>query len=126
MKERLRKNICNLDDYASLDKVEGLPTCRKAKIGDALEYACQFWTKHLVGVPNSGHGFQEVHKTIDEFFPTYFLLWIEVLSLMGILDVGVYALKNVQQWYMSVSHIWSIHLENLCSYIFRQRFPASG
>ena len=30
---------------------------------------------------------------------------------MGILDVGVYALKNVQQWYMLVSCIWNIPWE---------------
>jgi len=103
MKEKLKKNISNLDDYSSLDKVEDLSTCCKVQIGDALGYACQFWAKHLVGVPNSGHGAEEVHKAIDEFFPTNFLLWIEVLSLMGILDAGVYALNNVQQWYMLVS-----------------------
>jgi len=108
MKERLKKNICNLDDYASLDKVEGLSTHCKVQIGDALGYACQFWAKHLVEVPHSGHGAEEVHKAIDEFFPTHFLLWVEVLSLMGILDVGVYALKNVQQWYLLVSYEWII------------------
>jgi len=108
MKERLKKNICNLDDYASLDNVEDLSTHCKVQIGDALGYACQFWAKHLVGVSNSGHCVEEVHKAIDEFFPNHFLLWIEVLSLMGILDAGVYALKNVQQWYMLVSCEWCI------------------
>ena len=103
MRERLKRNTCNLEDYASLGKVENLATHCKVQIGDALGYACQFWAKHLAGVPNSGHGVEEVHKAIDEFFPTYFLLWIEILSLMRILDVGVYALKNVEQWYTSVS-----------------------
>jgi len=126
MKERLKKNICNLDDYASLDKVKDLPTYCKVHIGDTLAYACQFWAKHLTGVPNSGHSVEEVHKAIDEFFPTYFLPWIEVLSLMGILDVGIYALKNVEQWYASVSNVWSTHPGNPCSQLFRQKFPASG
>ena len=74
MKEKLMKNICNLDDYASLDKVEDLPTHCKAGIGDALGYACQFWARHLAEVPNSGHGVEEVHNAIDEFFPNCFLL----------------------------------------------------
>ena len=108
MKERLKKNIYNLDDYASLDPVEDLSTCYKVQIGDALGYACQFWAKHLAEVPNSGQGIEEVHEAIDDFFPTSFLLWIEVLSIMGILDVGVYALNNVQQWYMLVSYKWGI------------------
>ena len=80
MKERLKKNICNLDDYISLDQVEDLSGCCKVQIGDALGYACQFWVNHLIGVPNSGHGVEEVHKAINNFFPTYFLLWIKVLA----------------------------------------------
>ena len=103
MKERLKKNICNLENYVSLDKVEGLPIRCQTQIGDALGYACQFWAKHLVEVSNNGPSIGEVHKAINEFFITHLLFWIEVLSLMGILDVGVYALKNVQQWYLSVS-----------------------
>jgi len=126
MKERLEKNICNLEDYASLDKVEDLSTCCKEQIGDALGYACQSWAKHLAEVPNSSQGVEEVHIAIDEFFPTYFLLWIEVLSLMGTLDVGVYALKNVEQWYALVSCIWSSYSGKPCSCLFRQGLPASG
>ena len=42
MEERLKRNICGLDDHASLDKVEDLPACQKTYIGDALGCACQF------------------------------------------------------------------------------------
>ena len=103
MGERLKKNICGLDDYASLDKVEDLPARRKSQIGDALGYACQFWARHLVEVPNRGCGVEEVHKAIDKFFTTHLLFWIEVLSLMEIINVGVYTLKNIHQWYTLVS-----------------------
>ena len=103
MGERLKRNICNLGDYSSLHKVEDLPTRRKSQIGDALGYACQFWAKHLAEVPNRGCGVEEVHKAIDKFFTTHLLFWIEVLSLMEILNVGVYTLKNIHQWYMLVS-----------------------
>ena len=103
MKERLKRNICNLDDYTPLDKVEDLPTRRKAQIGDALEYACQFWTKHLVEIPNNSHNIKRVCKAVEEFFTTHFLFWIEVLIIMGRLDIGVYAINNIQQWYISVS-----------------------
>jgi len=103
MKEGLKKNICDLDDYASLDKVEDLPGRRKALIGDTLEYVCQFWAKHLVGSPSSGGGVEEVYRAIDEFFTTQVLFWIEVLIIMGNLDVGVHAINDIQQWYTSVS-----------------------
>jgi hypothetical protein len=103
MGEKLKRNICDLDDYASLGRVEDLPARRKALIGDALEYACLFWAKHLAGVPSSGHGVEEVHKAIDEFFTTHLLFWIEVLVVMGSLDASVHAINDIRQWYISVS-----------------------
>ena len=60
MKERLKRNICDLDDHAILSKVKDLPARHRAHIGDALEYACQFWTRHLAEIPNS-HNIGEVH-----------------------------------------------------------------
>ena len=103
MRDGLKRNICDLDDCAILSKVEDLTTCRRMHIGDALEYACQFWANHLVKVSGSSSEAGEVQKAIDKFFTTHLLFWIEVLSLMGKLDSGVYALNNIQQWYISVS-----------------------
>ena len=103
MKRRLKKNICNLDGYAVLSRGEDPSTHRKLHIGDALEYACRFWTRHLVKTPNSGHDAEEVRKAVDEFFTTYLLFWIEVLVIMGNLDAGIYAINDIQQWYISVS-----------------------
>ena len=103
MKERLKKNICNLDDHVSLDKVEDLPTRQKTHIGDALKYACCFWTRHLIETPGSDCDVQKVQKAIDEFFVTHLLFWIEVLVIMGNLDISVYAINDIQQWHFSVS-----------------------
>ena len=103
MKKNLRKNICNLDNYTSLSKVEDLSVCCKTQIGDALEYACLFWAKHLMGTPSSSHNVEEVHKTIDEFFTRHLLFWIEVLSLTRNLDVSIHIINDVLEWYTSVS-----------------------
>ena len=103
MKKRLRRNICNLDDYAILSGVKDLTTCRKVHIGGTLEYACCFWTRHLLKTPSSGQDVEEVHKAIDGFFTTCLLFWIEVLAIMGNLDIGVHAINDIQQWYNSVS-----------------------
>ena len=102
MKKRLKKNICNLDDHAILSEVD-IFTRRKEYIGDALEYACQFWTKHLMKISTGGHGVEEVHRAIEEFFTKYLLFWIETLILMGNLNIGVHAINEIQQWYISVS-----------------------
>ena len=103
MQERLAKNICRLDDCAILDQVKDLSKRWKDYIGDALEYACCFWTKHLVKIPSRSPDIKDIQEVIEKFFTTHLLFWIEALGLMGNLDVGVYALNDVQQWYMLVS-----------------------
>ena len=125
MKERLRQNICGLDDYAILSEVRDISTYKKEHIGDALGYACRFWTKHLVEIPSSGHDFEEVHKAIDEFFTTHLLFWIEVLVVMGCLDVSVHALNDIQQWYTFVSCEQFI-CQILYLYLIRQAQSAGG
>ena len=104
MKKTLKRNICGLDDYAILSEVEDISACQKEHIGNTLEYACQFWAKHLVEITSSSHNVEEVHKAVDEFFTTHLLFWIEVLVIMGRLDVSVYAISDIQQWYISVSY----------------------
>ena len=103
MEERLKRNICDLDDYAVLSDGDDLSSQRKEHIGDALEYACQFWTKHLVKSPTSGCDTEKVQKAIDKFFTTHLLSWIEVLIIMRNLDVCVHSINDIQQWHNLVS-----------------------
>ena len=102
MEQRLRRDICDLDG-GPLNKVGDLPDHRKEHIGDALEYACQFWTKHLLKSPSSGSDVEKVQEEIDKFFTTHLLHWIEVLILMKNLDASVYSLNDIKQWYTLVS-----------------------
>ena len=103
MNGRLKKNICELDDHVVLSEVEDLDTRRGTYIGDTLEYACCFWAKHLAKAATSGPDVVNVYEAIDKFFTTCFLFWVEALSLMKDLDVGVYALNDIQKWYELVS-----------------------
>jgi len=105
MGERLKRNICNLDDYAVLSEVTDLSAHKKDHIGGALEYACRFWSKHLLMVPSSGSHIGEVQRAIEEFFTRCLLYWIEVLALTENLGVGVYAINDVEQWYALVSAV---------------------
>ena len=107
MREKLKRNICDLDDYAILSEVKDFSTRKKVHIGDGLGYACQFWTKHLLGVPSDSLCVQEVQRAINQFFTTHFLHWIEILVLVGNLDVGVYAMNDIEQWYTGVSAMWT-------------------
>ena len=103
MGERLKKNICKLDDYAILSEVEDLSVHRKAHIGDALEYACRFWTKHLLGTPSNTPHLEEVQNGIEKFFAVHLLHWIEVLAITGDLGIGVYSLNDIDKWCSLVS-----------------------
>jgi len=109
MEKRLKKNICDLDDYAVLSEVRDLPTRQQAHIGDALEYACCFWTTHLMGTTSSSFDVEEVQQAIDRFFTNCFLFWLEVLSLLENLEVSVHALSDIEEWYTQVSYFWSIN-----------------
>ena len=100
---RLKRNICNLDDYAILGEVKDLSTHQKDHIGSALEYACSFWTKHLLEIPGSSPYVEEVQRVIDQFFATHLLHWIEILALTGNLGAGIHAMNDIEQWYASVS-----------------------
>ena len=112
MKERLKKNICELDDYTILSEVKDLPVRQKDHVGDALGYACCFWTNHLLGITGDTSQVEEIQKAINGFFTTCLPFWIEVLSIMGNLNIGIHALNNIQQWYTLVSYAWSAYSEN--------------
>ena len=105
MEERLKKNICDLDDYAVPTEVKNFTAHKKIYIGSALEYACQFWTRHLLEIPSNGPHIEEVQKMIEKFFRVHLLHWIEVLALTGHLSVGVYAMSDIEKWYNMVSHV---------------------
>jgi len=105
MEKELKKNICNLDDHAVLSEVKDLKAHKKEYIGGGLEYACQFWTRHLLEIPDSSPHVEEVQRTIDKFFGVHFLHWVEVLVLTENLSVGVYAMNDIEQWYNLVSGV---------------------
>jgi len=105
MGKRLKRNICNLDDYAVLSEVKDLSSRQKAYIGDALEYACKFWAKHLLEIPSSSPHVKEVQTAVDNFFMVHLLDWIEVLVLTRNLGVGVHAMNDIEQWNNLVSDL---------------------
>jgi len=117
MEEKLKRNICGLDHHAILTEVQGLPTHQKGHIGDALEYSCQFWAKHLAEVPSGCHDVEEIHRAVDKFFTTHLLFWIEVLTIMRSLSLSVGLINDVQQWYNLVSCEQSIYWNPYSYYI---------
>ena len=110
---KLRKNICNLDDHTILSQVKDLSTDKRDYIGGALEYACHFWTRHLLEIPSTSSCIEEVQREIENFFTKHLLHWVEILILTKNLGIGVYAMNNVKQWCASVSIFFNVH-SDLC------------
>jgi len=105
MRERLKKNICNLGDHAFLSDNKDLSALCKDHIGDALKYACCYWTKHLLMIPANISCIKQMEEGINQFFTTYLPYWIEVLALTGNLGAGVYAINDIERWCALVSAV---------------------
>jgi hypothetical protein len=118
MGERLKRNICSLDDHAILSEVRDIPIRKETHIGDALEYACRFWTKHLLETPSKTPHIEEVQNAIDKFFTVHLLYWIEVLAITGNLGTGVYSMNDIEKWYSLVS-VPAVCLSNLFLMVFQ-------
>ena len=95
MIEQLRFNICKLENsrIANAD-VHDLPLRIKENISDALQYSSLYWSNHLCFYADNGN--QRVQEGLRKFFEgPYGLFWIEALSVMGMVPIGVPSLRKV-------------------------------
>jgi len=95
MVKQLRFNICQLEDsWLANEDVKDLPSRIEENISDALQYSSLYWSDHLCFTPDTGD--QRVWESLREFFEgPYALFWVEVLSIMGMLRIGVPGLRRV-------------------------------
>jgi hypothetical protein len=88
MSRELERNMCKLPDGAINSEVPNLKAKVKEHIGEALEYACRSWHKHLVGTIPA-----RVASILREFLEKKFLFWLEVLSVLGAAREAIDALE---------------------------------
>ena len=103
MVEQLCFNICQLEDsrLANAD-VKDLPTRIKENISDVLQYTSLYWSDHLCFTPDTGD--QRVWESLRKFFEgPRPLFWIEVLSIMGMVRIGLPSLRKVTSTLVKVS-----------------------
>ena len=95
MFEKLRFNICKLEDSRLPNEdVEDLPSRIKENISDALQYSSLYWSNHVCYSLDNGD--QRVREGLRKFFEgPYTLFWIEVLSIMGMVGMGVPSLRKL-------------------------------
>ena len=115
MISQLRFYICGLEDsrLANAD-IEDLSSRIKKNISDPLQYSCVYWSNHLCFTPNNGD--LRAWENLKEFFGgLYKLLWIEVLSIMGMVPIGAPSLRRVISWAkVSIASACCFHLPTSC------------
>ncbi|KAF8312379.1 WD40 repeat-like protein [Clavulina sp. PMI_390] len=78
----LKFNICNLStSFSTNNSIPKLSNIIQDKIGEALSYACQFWTSHLEAAPKHPDSTLESAKSL--LSTMQFFYWLEVMSLTG-------------------------------------------
>jgi len=109
MVKQLRFNICQLEDSRLANEdVKDLPSRIEENISDALQYSSLYWSDHLCFTPDAGD--QRVWESLREFFEgPHALFWVEVLSIMGMLRIGVPGLRRVVSTLVKVSTAPACH-----------------
>ncbi len=100
MTTQLRFNICRLDDsrLANAD-IRDLPSRVKQNISDPLQYSCLHWLNHFYSPPANRDQRTLVLESLKRFFGgLYPLFWVEVLSIMGMVPIGVPSLRRLLSW----------------------------
>ena len=103
MVKQLRFNICKLEDSRlANDDVKDLASRIKENISDALQYSSLYWANHLCFAPDTSD--RSVWESLRKFLEgPYALFWIEVLSIMGMLRIGVPSLRKLTSTLVKVS-----------------------
>jgi hypothetical protein len=83
MKDRLKRNICDLSSYGT-EKNDINSQTVDQHLSTDLQYSCRYWVHHL---QQSRRGISEF--PILPFLTTNFLHWLEALSLMGVLSEAI-------------------------------------
>ena len=100
MTTQLRFNICKFDDSRLANaEVGDLPSRVRQNISDPLQYSCLHWLGHLCLPPANRDQYVLVLGSLKKFFEgLYPIFWIEVLSIMGMVPIGVPGLRKLVSW----------------------------
>jgi len=98
MVHQLPFNICGLEDSRLANEdIKDLPSRITKNIPDCLQYSCLHWSNHLCFVPDNND--QQVWDSLEKFFEgSSPLLWIEALSILGMVPMGAPSIRNVITW----------------------------
>jgi hypothetical protein len=94
-------NICDLtSSYLFDSEVENLEQLVEENIlsNAGLEYACRYWTSHLVGVPTIGSDARDLQEKLHDFGLEKIIFWIEAMNLLSAKEACYDGLTIVIAW----------------------------
>ncbi|KAF7363053.1 WD40 repeat-like protein [Mycena venus] len=92
LKKELRFNICRLkDSHISNTAVHDLTDCIATYIPPHLFYSSRFWADHILGAEWDEAILADIENVMYNKFP----FWLEILSILGNLGIGINALRHV-------------------------------
>jgi len=100
MTTQLRFNICKFDNsWLANTDIKDLPSRVKQNVSGTLQYSCLHWLDHLRFSPANLDQRMLVLDNLKKFFEgLYPLFWIEVLSILGMVPIGVPSLRRLLSW----------------------------
>ena len=98
MNSDLEQNILSLPDYALNSEVQDLQTRINDRISTALQYACRSFHSHLTKTTSNVTNIPELRF----FLERKFLVWLEVMSVLGAVRGAVDALEKLMPWLQKV------------------------
>jgi energy-coupling factor transporter ATP-binding protein EcfA2 len=106
MYKELKFNICDLPtSYLQNVDISNLQNRLDKCIPHHLRYACQFWVDHLTTRSYELHNAEDAERLLIK----QFLFWLEVLSLLGMVDCASKALSRLITWSDVVCMFLAVH-----------------
>jgi hypothetical protein len=98
MIRELRFNICGLESSLVANKdIKNLAERVRENIPSTLQYSCISWSYHICYSEDEGE--PQIYEALDKFVEgSRLLYWLEVLSVMGRVPAGDFALRKILLW----------------------------
>ena len=100
LSQDLRPGLCSeIYDYDTLDDIPDFDLKMTVTLPPHLRYCCLHWSHHLP--PISSDDFAAVEVTLETFFGSCLLNWIEGMSLLRETNGALSILRQTVNWYRS-------------------------
>ncbi|QRV94614.1 WD40 repeat-like protein [Ceratobasidium sp. AG-Ba] len=120
LRSGLRFNVCGLEtSFKRNCEVGDLPSRLARIFKPCLEYSCKYWASHITSCERGRE--KALAKPLKEFlYSDQLLFWIEALSLLSIVDVGLSSIRSLQEFYQDEGDQSAEALEDIVR--FMQKF----